>query len=127
MAQFLSDAFMIEATEALNTDPDFKAAISDVDLAIEFTVTDTPEGTVVYGLSVADGAAQLAMGEVSDADLQVTNDYDTAVGISKGDLNTQMAFMSGRLKVTGDMAKLMLNQGVINAFAPALSRLNVEY
>lgn len=118
---------MTEATEALNTDPDFTAAISDVDLAIEFTVTDAPEGTVVYGLSVADGAAQLAMGEVSDADLQVTNDYDTAVGISKGDLNTQMAFMSGRLKVTGDMAKLMLNQGVINAFAPALSRLEVEY
>lgn len=127
MSQFLSDAFMTEATEALNTDPDFTAAISDVDLAIEFTVTDAPEGTVVYGLSVADGAAQLAMGEVSDADLQVTNDYDTAVGISKGDLNTQMAFMSGRLKVTGDMAKLMLNQGVINAFAPALSRLDVEY
>jgi putative sterol carrier protein len=38
-----------------------------------------------------------------------------------------MAFMTGKLKVTGDMAKLMLNQHVINAFAPALSGLDVEY
>jgi putative sterol carrier protein len=82
---------------------------------------------VVYGLSIADGAAEMALGEVTDADLEVTNDYATAVGISTGELNTQMAFMTGKLKVTGDMAKLMLNQHVINAFAPALSGLDVEY
>jgi putative sterol carrier protein len=127
VSQFLSEAFMAEATTALNADPAFTGAIGNVDLAIQFTITDAPAGEVVYGLSIADGAAEMALGEVTDADLEVTNDYATAVGISTGELNTQMAFMTGKLKVTGDMAKLMLNQHVINAFAPALSGLDVEY
>ena len=127
MSQFLSEAFMTEATAALNADPAFIGAIGNVDLSIQFTITDTPEGEVVYGLSIADGAAEMARGELAGADLEVTNDYETAVGISTGELNTQMAFMTGKLKVTGDMAKLMLNQHVINAFAPALSGIDVEY
>ncbi len=127
MSQFLSEQFMTEATAALNADPAFTGSIGNVDLAIQFTVTDAPDGPVVYGLSIADGNAALATGELAGADLEVTNDYETAVGISKGELNTQMAFMTGKLKVSGDMAKLMLNQNVINAFAPALSGLDVEY
>jgi len=127
LSQFLSEAFMTEATGALNANPAFSGAIGNVDLAIEFTVTDAPDGTVVYGLSIADGTAELSLGELDSPDLQVTNDYETAVAISRGEVNTQMAFMSGKLKVTGDMAKLMLNQNVINAFAPALSAIDVEY
>jgi putative sterol carrier protein len=127
LSQFLSEAFMAEATAALNADPEFTGAIGNVDLAIQFTITDAPAGEAVYGLSIADGTAEMALGELAGADLEVTNDYETAVGISTGELNTQMAFMTGKLKVTGDMAKLMLNQHVINAFAPALSGLDVEY
>ena len=47
--------------------------------------------------------------------------------MNKGDLNTQMAFMTGKVKVGGNMAALLMNQNVINQFAPALSGLDVEY
>lgn len=127
MAKFLSDEFMVDATEALNTDETFRSAITNVDLSIEFTVTDAPEGEVVYSLAIADGRAELARGPVPDADVQVSNDYETAVGISKGEVNTQMAFMTGKLKVGGNMAALMMNQNVINQFAPAMAGLSVEY
>ena len=60
-------------------------------------------------------------------DVTVTNTYETAVGISTGELNTQMAFMTGKLKVAGNMAALMRHQAVINQFATALSSLDVEY
>lgn len=119
---------MSEATEALNAHGGFSKAISGVELGLQFVVTDHPvDGELAYHLSVAKDTARLARGDLDDADVTVTNDYETAVGISKGELNTQMAFMTGKLKVSGNMAKLMMNQGVINEFANALSSLDVEY
>ena len=69
----------------------------------------------------------MASGTLADADVTISNTYDTAVDISKGDLNTQMAFMTGKLKVEGNMAKLLMNQAMLGEFAEALSGLDVEY
>lgn len=127
MPQFLSDDYMLEATAALNEDTAFKSAITNVDLTIQFTVTGAPEGDVVYGLAIADGSATLSRGEHADAEVTVTNDYETAIGLSKGELNTQMAFMTGKLQVQGDLAKLMMHQAALNQFAQAASQLDVNY
>ena len=42
-------------------------------------------------------------------------DYATAVGLATGVLNAQTAFVSGRLRVTGDMDLLMASQPVFAA------------
>ena len=65
--------------------------------------------------------------DASDPDATITNDYETAMAISKGELNTQMAFMTGKLKVSGNMAKLMMNQPMLTQFANAAAALDVEY
>lgn len=127
MAQFLSDEFMTLATEAMSSDAAFQSAITNVDLSIQFTVTDAPEGEIGYALVVGGGDATLSLGEIDDPEVSVSNDYETAVGISKGDLNTQMAFMTGKLKVTGNMAALLMNQDVINAFSASLVDIPVDY
>ena len=127
MAQFLSDEYMLSATEALNDNAEFMSAITNVDLTIQFTVTGAPEGDVPFGLAIGDGSATLSRGEFASADVTVTNDYETAVGIWTGETNTQMAFMTGKVKVGGNMAALLMNQNVINQFAPALSDLDVTY
>ena len=127
MSRFLSEEFMTEASAALAEHAGFSNAIANVDLGLQFVVPDAPEGELPYYLKVADGAAEMARGTLEDADVTVTNDYETSVGISKGEINTQMAFMTGKLKVAGNMAKLMMNQGVINQFASALSEMDVEY
>ncbi len=91
-------------------------------------MSDHPDdGELHYYLTIAGGSAELARGDLENADVTVTNSYETAVGISKGDLNTQMAFMTGKLRVAGNMAKLMMNQGVITEFAGALSDLDIVY
>ena len=119
---------MVDATDALAADAAFSEAIAGVELGLQFVVMDHPvDGEVDYYFHIAGGSAELARGRLDNADVTVTNDYQTAVGISKGDLNTQMAFMTGRLKVAGNMAKLLMNQGLINEFAQALSRLDVSY
>ncbi|MDF2231653.1 SCP2 sterol-binding domain-containing protein [Albimonas sp. CAU 1670] len=43
----------------------------------------------------------------SDADCVISADEDTFRGLVSGDLSPTSAFMSGRLKVDGDMSKAM--------------------
>jgi putative sterol carrier protein len=57
----------------------------------------------------------------------ITNSYETAIAISKGELNTQMAFMTGKIKVAGNMTKLITNQAMLSQFANASAGMQVEY
>ena len=118
---------MDDATAALASHDRFTSAIANTTLSIQFSVSDTPEGPVSYHVDVADGSATMARGAADAPDVTITHTYDTAVSISKGELNTQMAFMTGKLKVDGNMAKLMMNQAMLTEFAEALSDLTVEY
>ncbi|MBT8213169.1 MAG: SCP2 sterol-binding domain-containing protein [Acidimicrobiia bacterium] len=101
--------------------------MANVELGLQFQVTETGGDDVAYYLNIGGGAAEMAPGELDGADVTVTNDYETAVAVSKGDLNTQMAFMQGKLKVSGNMAKLMMHQAVINEFASAVSAMDTEF
>lgn len=127
MAKFLSQDHFDAAREALNSDPGFQNNIANVELAVQFDVTGAPEGDVSYYLKVADGAVETDLGPLEDADVTVTSDYETSQAISKGELNVQMAFMTGKIKVGGNMAKIMMHQNVINDYARVLSGLDVEY
>ncbi len=49
------------------------------------------------------------------------------MGISTGEVNTQMAFMTGKVKVGGNMAALLMNQNVLNQLTSVLSSIDVEY
>ena len=127
MAQFLSEDHMAAGTASLNVDAGFAAAMNNVDLGLQFNVTDAPDGDVDYYLTVGDGVAVLALGTLDDADASVASDYETAAAISKGELNVQMAFMTGKIKVGGNMAKVMMYQGLINEFARVSSTLDLDY
>ena len=127
MAKFLSEDHMAAGTAALNDDAGFGAAMTNVDLGLQFSVIDAPDGEIDYYLTVGDGAAVLALGTLDDADASVSSDYDTSSAIAKGELNVQMAFMTGKIKVGGNMAKIMMHQNVLNDYARVLSALDVEY
>jgi alkyl sulfatase BDS1-like metallo-beta-lactamase superfamily hydrolase len=127
VAQFLSEDHMAIGTAGLNDDAGFTAAMNNVELGLQFNVTDAPDGEIDYYLTVGDGPALLALGTLEDADASVSSDYETAAAISKGELNVQMAFMTGKIKVGGNMAKVMMYQGLINEFARVSSTLDLEY
>ncbi len=127
MATFLSDDHFSAAREALASDPGFQNAIANVDLGVQFDVSGGPDGDITYYLKVADGSAMTDRGPLDDADVTVASDYATSQAIAKGELNVQMAFMTGKIKVGGNMAKIMMHQGVINDYARVLSGLDVEY
>ena len=127
MSKFLSDEWASEVTTALNSHDGFKNAIGEAELGIQFSTTEAPHGKVHYYLQPGGGQATMPLGTLEGADVTVKQTYDTATAISKGDLNTQSAFMTGKLKVSGNLAKLMMHQGAIQQWGAAVSDLDVEY
>lgn len=127
MSKFLTEEWTDDVTTALNNHEGFKNAIGAADLGIQFVTDDGPEGEVGYYLSTSGGTANMALGELEGADVTVKQSYDTAAAIAKGDLNTQTAFMTGKLKVSGNLAKLMMHQNAIAQWGAAISDLDVEY
>ena len=91
-------------------------------------VITTPEGEKRYWFTLEGGKAQLGMGEAPDkVDATITQDYDTAVALSKNELTGTAAYMSGKLRVSGDLMKLMQLQGALGQMPAALKDLDVDY
>jgi putative sterol carrier protein len=86
-------------------------------------VTDVPfePGTIKSHLDTSTGELDLEFGHLEQADVTVTLDYATAKAILvEGNPQVAMqAFMTGRIKVEGDLAKLMLLQTVAAAPDPS--------
>ena len=75
---------------------------------LQYVVTGGPEGEIKYYWVVENGNLQASsLGEDPDAEVIITLNYDDSVKIQKGELDETAAFMQGRLKVTGNMGKLM--------------------
>ena len=125
--KFLSEDWAVAVTEALNAHPGFKSAIANADLSLQFDVSDAPDGALSYYMKAAGGSAQFSIGQVEGADVTVGQTYATAAAISKGELNTQTAFMTGKLKVSGNLAKLMMHQAAIAQWQSATKDIDVEY
>lgn len=127
MSKFLTEEWANDVTTALNAHEGFKNAIGAADLGIQFSTEGGPDGDVDYFLKASGGTSNMALGTLEDADVTVKQSYETATAIAKGDLNTQTAFMTGKLKVSGNLAKLMMHQAAIQQWGVAVSELDVEY
>jgi putative sterol carrier protein len=69
-------------------------------------------GTIDMHMDTSGGDVELDLGHIDNPDLTVTLDYETAKAIIV-DQNPQagmQAFMAGKIKVQGDMTKLMAMQ-----------------
>lgn len=85
---------------------------------MNLVIVETPEhadfagGTFEGHMDSSDGEMKMDKGHIDGADLTVTVDYETAKAIFV-DQNPQagmQAFMSGKIKVEGDITKLMAMQ-----------------
>jgi putative sterol carrier protein len=77
-------------------------------------ITDVPfgDGTIEAHMDTSGGELEMDTGHLDNADLTVTLDYATARAILvEGNPQAGMqAFMAGKIKVQGDMTKLMAMQ-----------------
>ena len=86
-------------------------------IKINQVVTDVPfgEGTVKSFMDTSSGEMVMDLGELPDADATVTTDYATAkaIFVNQDQAAGMQAFMSGKIKVVGDMMKVMGMQTAI--------------
>jgi hypothetical protein len=119
---FLSDAWLAEA-RAIRAELDNQASSvtqpATQPVRINLVVTDVPfdEDTVHAHLDTSSGELHLDVGHIDPVDLTVTLGYDVARAILvEGNPQAAMqAFMAGKIRVDGDIAKLM----VLQASTPA--------
>ena len=75
---------------------------------IQFEITGGPDGDVSYHRVFEDGLmVSSARGAVDAPDVTLTMVWDDAVAMQRGDLDPNVAFMQGRMKVVGSMGVMM--------------------
>ncbi len=111
---FLSDEWVSEARK-IREEYEGKGAVVPHQMKMNLIVTEVPFGTgaIDAHLDTSDGAVKLELEHIEVVDLTVTLDYATAKAILvEGNPQAGMqAFMAGRIRVDGDMSKLMALQG----------------
>ena len=111
---FLSEEWMEEAHKIRE---EFHGQVSPPAHVVRMNqiITDVPfgdGGPIKAFVDTSDGELELDLGELENPDLTVTVDYDTAkaIFVEQNPQAGMQAFMAGKIKVTGDMTKLMAMQ-----------------
>ena len=104
MPKWLSQEWLDEQKRLAADQPERPGATA----RMQYVVTGGPDGDIKYYWVLQDGKLQESkLGELDDADFTMSMTYDDSVRIQKGELDANAAFMQGRMKVTGNMGKLM--------------------
>ena len=112
MPKWLSQEWLDESKKLAESQPERPGASA----RMQYVVTGGPDGEIKYYWVLENGKLQESqLGEMSDAEVTLTQSYDDAKKIQQGELDANAAFMQGRVKVTGNMAKLMALLPLTNA------------
>lgn len=83
---------------------------------IQLVLTGAAGGDVRYDWVLVDGYPNRSgSGEVDDPELSITSVREDVMAITMGDLDPSVAFMQGKLKVTGSMGIMMRLLAVLNS------------
>ncbi|HMK63885.1 MAG TPA: SCP2 sterol-binding domain-containing protein [Acidimicrobiales bacterium] len=121
MSKYLSQEWLDETRKMAEGQPERPGASA----RMQYVVTGTPEGDVEYYWILENGKIlESKRGHFEDAEVTLTTGYDDAVKIQKGELDANAAFMQGKVKVTGNMAKVMSLLPITNS--PEYKQLQSE-
>lgn len=67
-----------------------------------------------YSVKIADNAVSVTEGPTEGANIELTMTDEDFLALLKGELNGQQAFLTGKLKIKGDMTLAMKLQSIFN-------------
>jgi putative sterol carrier protein len=124
--QFLSTEWAEAVKAELNADDAFRQAAASQQATIQQVITSS-EGDTHYWIVIADGAIDMGVGDADAPDATITQSYDTAVKLAKSELSVVTAFMTGKVKVAGNMGMLMGLQGALSQLPTAMQAVETDY
>ena len=111
---FLSDEWITEA-RAINDEYRGRTAPVPQAVRMNLVVTDVPfgSGSLDAHVDTSSGEMEIDVAHLPTPDVTITVDYPTAKAIlvEQDAAAAMSAFMGGRIKVDGDMSKLLVLQG----------------
>ncbi len=121
MSKWLSQEWLDETRKMAEDQPERPGASA----RMQYVVTGSPEGDIEYYWVLENGKIlESQRGHLGDAEVTLTTGYDDAMKIQKGELDANAAFMQGKVKVTGNMAKVMSLLPITNS--PEYKQLQSE-
>jgi putative sterol carrier protein len=124
--RYLTHEWLEAAQLAAESDTALAAATKDVHLTVQHVVTGGPGGDATFHVAIDDGRVHVVSGTVADATVTFIQDWDTASAISRGELSAQGAFMAGRVRVRGDLPKLIEYGNVFGEVGDVFARLRTS-
>ena len=110
---FLSAEWLDAARAIRQKYADQSPAIT-ISVRMNQVITDSPfdDGDILLYLDTSSGSLVMEPGELETPDLTLTTDYDTAkkIFVDQDQAAGMQAFMAGKIKVQGDMMKMMAMQ-----------------
>jgi hypothetical protein len=111
--QFLSESW-IEAARDIRHRYSGDVPAIDVVVRINVITTKVPfgNGSISAYIDTSNGRLEMELGSIEESDLTVTTDYETArkLFVEQDPTASMQAFMAGRIKVEGDITRLMVMQ-----------------
>ena len=124
--KFLSPEWAEALKVRLNADDAFKAAAANHRAAIQQVISSS-EGETHYWIKIADGTIDMGVGDVAGPDATITQSYETAVALAHKQVNAVTAFMTGKIKIGGNMGLLLGLQGALTLLPDAMAAIDTEY
>jgi len=104
MAKFLTQEWLDLQTNLAQDFPERPGASA----RMQYKVSGAPDGDVTFHTVIDNGKIlENALGEDDQAEFTMAVSYDDFCKVNKAELDANAAFMQGRIKVTGNMGKLM--------------------
>lgn len=119
--RYLSLDWIEALTRAVANSADMAELAGQHTVGITQTVLGGPEGDVTYHLQIAEGRASFGPGPAHPEDVRFEQEWETAVAVATHQLNAQKAFITGRIRLTGDSHKLIESTPVFAALDSVFS------
>ena len=125
--KFLSPEWIDAYNATVAADESVRAAMKGRNAVIQMLIAEGPDGEIRYWLRIGDGSVSSALGDADNAEVTISQSYDTAAKVNSGELDGQKAFTQGKVKIKGKMMKMMQLRGPLAELQRALDTIETEY
>jgi putative sterol carrier protein len=125
--KYLSPEWIDAYNATVAADDAVRAAMKGKNAVIQMLIAEGPDGEIHYWLRIGDGSVSAALGDADNAEVTISQSYDTAAKVNSGELDGQKAFTQGKVKIKGKMMKMMQLHGPLAELQKALDTIETEY
>ena len=125
--KYLSPEWIDAYNATVAADDSVRAAMKGKNAVIQMLIAEGPDGEIHYWLRIGDGSVSAALGDADNAEVTISQSYDTAAKVNSGELDGQKAFTQGKVKIKGKMMKMMQLRGPLAELQRALDTIETEY